>query len=120
MMSFNSKMLVGDENRLVVGIEDVIDPDGRIYRLEYRSTPDAKHAIAFCLSNPWDRSKPNAGQNYTKAHVATDGLICTGGEVHRTVPRSPYRLDWTIERARFWCIAFSAFMETNDPDVFKV
>lgn len=89
------------------------DPDGRLYVLEYVSTPNARHAIVFCRKNPWG-STPNAGVEYHIGHVASNGFLCLGSD-HKSqrLLDSPYPLEFVIKRARYWCTAFSYFKETG-------
>src|SRR5205823_1771369 len=78
-------------------IEDVSDPDGRMYRLEYQSTGDAQHAIAFCRYNPWGGTgSPSAGADYDASHVDEDGFLCLGTSSERVLTRSPYDLTYVI------------------------
>ena len=111
MRQANPHAMVGNDENTVVMIEDHTDPDGRIYRLEYQSTRDGRHAIAWCRYNPW--GSPNAGEEYEVGHVANDGFICVGQESVRSVSESPYRLSYVIERARYWCTGFSVLQESG-------
>ncbi len=100
----NPNALIGFENGHVCAIEDHTDPDGRMFRLEYQSTPDGRHAIAWCRNSPW-------GSN-TDVHTTNDGLICVGPGAHDTDPaRSSYDLEYVIARARFWCVGVSVVHE---------
>lgn len=117
---YNRNMLIGPDGDMVCGIEDHADSDGRMYRMEYISTPDGRRAVAYCRSNPWNRSSPNAGEEYVAAHVSSNGHICAGSESTTSVSDSPYDLDFIIRRARYWCVAFSAFKETRDRSVFNI
>ena len=97
--------------------EKVKDPDGRVYRLRYLSTADGKRANAYCTANPWGAK--NGGADYFKAHVDEDGFLCLGHGSTRQMNRSPFKLDFVIRRARYWCAAFSYFKENGtfvDPD----
>lgn len=118
MIQFNANAVVAELEEHVVMIEDVVDPDGRLYRLEYRSTPEGDRALAFCLHNPWGfAGEPSGGEDYWDAHVAEDGFICLGDAAHRTLDESPFDLDFAIRRARFWCTGFSVLKETGSfPD----
>jgi hypothetical protein len=107
----NRNAVVGMESGLACIVEDVVDPDGRWYRMEYRSTPDAEHAVAFCIHNPWGGK--NGGAEYAAGHVASDGFLCLGTGVTRTVANSPFDLKTAILKSRYWCTAFSAFKETG-------
>jgi hypothetical protein len=104
-----------DQNHLIF-IEDVRDSeeDNRWYRIEYRCTQDGQHAIAYCLSNPWDRDSPCAGYAASSCHVFPDGLICLGAGEHRDVQSSSFTLSDAVSRARFWCLGFSVFKETGE------
>lgn len=111
---FNSNAVVTKENGLIVMIEDVIDPDGRVYRIEYRSTPDGKRANGYCLFNPWGgRGNPNAGEEFVPSHVASDGFLCLKPGSSKVVEQSPYDLEFAIKRARYWCTGFSVLKETG-------
>ncbi len=112
MVRANPNVLVGDEDDCVVMIEDVSDPDGRIYRMEYQSTPDGEHAVAYCRYNPW--GTPNDGEPATVGHCFDDGLLCLGREHAASPAQSPYDLKTVIQRARFWCTAFSVLKETGE------
>lgn len=114
----NANALVAYENSLTIGIEDVIDPDGRMYRLEYKSTHTGEQAVSYCLHVPWDIS----GRRYWDGHMSANGLICTGAGIHALCPcpdryefvkASPYPLGWIIQRSRFWCTAYSVYRETG-------
>ncbi len=114
MRKLNPRALVERERNYVVVVEDHNDPDGRLYRLEYRVTPDARRAVAFCLHNPWgEDGDPSAGADYFEAHVAEDGFICLGHGSVRQLQQSPFDLDYAVKRARFWCTGFSFFEETG-------
>lgn len=116
----NSNMLIASERKgLLIGIEDH-SVESKIYRIEYESTLDGRGANAKILSNPWDRSRPNAGTNYATTHINSKGEICIGKNVTSNTLSSPYDLETVIQRSRFWCMAFSAFKETGDDSVFQV
>lgn len=105
MQRANPNALIGHENGLVCMIEDVRDPDGRLYRLEIQATADGEHAIARVRHSPWG--------SLSDAHCQA-GVICLGARFHgMDVPRSPYRLEDVILRARFWCTAVSVYHETG-------
>jgi len=110
----NPNAVIGEENNAVCMIEDWSDPDGRMYRMEYQSTPDGRHALAYCLSNPWDRQRPNAGMGYAESHVASDGLLCMGTRHVKELKSSPYDIETVISRARYWCTGFSVLKETGE------
>lgn len=113
--SLNPNALIAFEEGKVVVIEDHTDPDGRMFRLEYRSTTDGQHAIAFCLHNPWDTTgRRNAGEAYSVGHVAEDGFLCLGTHSTRSLHCSPYDLQRVILRSRYWCTGFSVLKETGE------
>lgn len=94
-----------EENKEVF-MEDVRDPDGRIYRLEYTCNPDGSDATAYLRYNPWGYNS----YTYQQSHLDnSDGLICVGQLVRRS--NCPYRLDHTVRRARTWCTAYSFLRE---------
>jgi hypothetical protein len=111
MKEHNRNALIGSETGMDVMIEDVSDPDGRIYRLEYQSTPDGRHAIAFCRFNPW--GSLNGGEEYQVGHVDANGFVCVGKQSVKSVQASPYDIRYVIQRTRFWCAAFSVLKETG-------
>lgn len=106
-------VIAGDRDGAVCMIEDVTDPDGRVYRMEYKSTPDGRHALAWCRSNPWDRQRPNAGVGYAAGHVNSEGMLCLGNDHRTSYASSPYSIENVIQRARYWCTAFSVLKETG-------
>jgi len=113
MIQHNRNALIGrDADGAICMIEDWTDPDGRMYRMEYRSTPDGNHALAFCRHNPWGGG-PNSGVNYATGHVNTDGLLCIGNDHGSDYARSPYNLATVIMRGRYWCTGFSVLKETG-------
>lgn len=102
----NPNGFIAEEDGLVCMIEDHTDPDGRMFRLEYISTPDGRHAVAYCRHSPWSNSTP---------HQLSGGLICIGPGGHNPVVRqSAYTLDHVVPRARFWCTAASVYHETGE------
>lgn len=109
----NSAARITVESGVITMTEEVNDLDGRRYRLKVFSTPDGRHAVAFCLSNPWDPKRPNAGRSYWEGHVDEDGFICLGDNSNRTLTASPFRTKFAVLRARYWCTGFSVFMETG-------
>lgn len=121
MRRANPNMMVhtGD---LVTGIEDHLDePGGKMYRLEYQSTPDGRKANAWVRYNPHGGAgNPTGGVSYIDGHVSSDGHLCLLGGATSITKNSPYNLDFAIKRARFWCTAFSAYKTSGDPSVFKV
>ena len=107
MRNFNSNGLIGVDNNNICMIEDHTDPDGRMFRLEYQSTPDGRRAVAWCRHNPWG--------SVSDLHTLRGGLICIGPGSHSPDPaQSPHDLDTVIRRARFWCTAISVYHETGE------
>ena len=118
----NPRMFIGEQNGLIIGIEDYYDDDnqghGRRYRLEYRSTPDCLHAVSFCIRNPWPR-EPGAWPGHIDwGH----GLICTGEGMHELRPnpctlaqvsRSPLDLITIIQNTRGWVALYTHYRETG-------
>ncbi len=115
MRQLNPNALMAVEDGMFIAIEDAWDceEDGRLYRIEYRSTLDGDHAVAFCRSNPWDRQSVQAGALVTQGHVFGDGLLCLGSDHARYPCESPRNLRDTVLRARFWCTGFSVLKETG-------
>ena len=115
MDELNAHALKGREGNNAIYIEDVWDceEDARIYRIEYLSTLDGRNAIAYCRSNPWNRSNVTCGYSFSKGHVHEDGFICMGNNYSRNPSESQFDLQTTVERARFWCLAFSVLKETG-------
>ena len=112
MRRYNANGLIGtDSDGATVMIEDVRDPDGRVYRLEYRSNAEGTQAVAYCRHNPWGTLNGNA--EYTRGHVSRDGFLCLGSGATSTLAKSPFTLAYAIERGRYWCTAFSYFKETG-------
>ena len=111
MRQLNRNALFGQENGLDIMIEDYTDPDGRIYRIEYQSTADGQHAVAFCRHNPWGNI--NGDTVYEESHIDRDGFVCVGTKSIRSVGDSPYSLEYVVARARYWCTAFSVLKETG-------
>ena len=107
----NSHARITAEVGVISMTEDVDDSDGRRYRLKISSTPDGQHALAYCLRNPWDPVRPNAGRSYWDGHVDRDGFICLGNDSRRILAVSPFSLKFAVRRARYWCTGFSAYME---------
>ena len=52
MRRLNQNALTAIEGGCICMIEDHADPDGRMFRLEYQSTPDGRHAVAWCRPTP--------------------------------------------------------------------
>lgn len=112
MRRSNTHALIGDEDDHAVMIEDVADPDGRMYRMEYQSTPDGQHASARCLHNPWGGL--TGGENDPhRSHIFSDGALCMGQGRTGFLSSSPFDLAAVIQRARYWCTAFSVLKETG-------
>lgn len=113
MQRLNPNGLIGtDQDGAVCLIEDVIDPDGRIYRMEIRSTPDGRRAAAYCRHNPWGAL--NGSTSYGVGHVAEDGFLCLGSGISgHGYTESPFTLEIAIARARYWTTAFSVLKETG-------
>ena len=113
MVAANPSGLIGvDDDGATVMIEDVADADGRLYRLEYRSTSDGAHAVAFCCHNPW--GDVNGEEPFESGHVDENGFICLGPDHEgQEIEDSPYDIAWVIQRARFWCTGFSVLKETG-------
>ena len=111
----NPNALAGEIDGCTVMIEDVTDPDGRIYRLEYCATADGRRAVAYCRFNPWgEAGQPDAGESYEDGHVMENGFLCLGDDAVRELGKSPYDLEFTIKRARYWCTGFSVLKETGE------
>ncbi len=114
MHELNPQALVAWDGDHIAIIEDVTDPDGRMFRLEYESAPDGSRASGFCRSNPWNRQEVTCGHGYSTAHVHPSGFLCLGrGYSSRSLSASPFNLSDAVKRSRFWCTAFSVFMETG-------
>jgi hypothetical protein len=111
MRQFNPNAFIGEENGVLVMIEDVTDPDYRLYRIEYQSTYDGRHAIAYCRHNPWGTL--NGGISYSTGHVGENGILCIGKDHTSAAKSSPYDLATAIQRGRYWCTAFSVLKETG-------
>lgn len=107
---FNAHGLIAvDRDDAVCMIEDVRDPDGRMYRLEYRSTYDGLHSNAFCRFSPW-----GAFDDYPGGHADDTGFICISANIARDYRASGVPLNILIPRARYWCTAYSVFRETGE------
>ena len=116
MRRLNANALIAFEDGYVVAIEDHFDSDQdrRMYRLEYRSSPDGRRAIAFCLYNPWaPGGPPNGGYSYATCHVSERGLICLGPGHPSTVSESSFDLQTAVLRSRYWTVAYSVLRETG-------
>lgn len=110
MKQLNPNALVGNEGDHVVFLEDHVDPDGRMFRLEVQSTPDGKRAVAYCRHSPWG----NNPHDYSTSHLGADGAICLGTQAAGNLTTSTMDVATAILRARFWCTAFSVLMETGE------
>jgi len=116
MNSLNPNAVIERQGDEFVIVEDWVDSveDGNIFRLAYFTTPDALHAQAYCLENPFDPSRPNGGYAYSKCHCHEDGNICIGHKKHRgKVKASAYTLEEAVRKARYWCTGFSHLHETG-------
>ncbi len=111
MQQFNQNALIGTENNNAVMIEDVSDPDGRMYRMEYQSSADGMHATARCLHNPWGGVTGDT-ENVHATHVFSDGMLCMG-RGRTGLFGSPFDIAAVIQRGRYWCTAFSVYKETG-------
>ncbi len=109
----NAAARIAVERGVITMTEEVDDSDGRRYRIKVCSTPNGRHAVAWCLSNPWDPRRLNAGRSYWDGHVDKDGFICLGNDSRRGLTVSPFTVKFAVLRARYWCIGFSAFMESG-------
>lgn len=105
MSVLNRSALHSQEGGKDVYIEDVRDPDGRWYRLEYRCAADGSNATAWCINNPWGTNT----FSYVESHLSHDGFVCVGEDSNRE--RSPYKLDFVVKRARPWCTGYSFLRE---------
>ena len=105
MQRLNRHAVASAENHQQIFIEDWRDSDGRCYRVEYRCQPDGSQANAWVLSNPWGTNP----YSYEHSHLATDGLLCIGGQTTRE--HSHYQLDFVVRRTRFWCTGYSYLRE---------
>jgi len=92
---------------LIIGIEDVI-VDNKIFRLEYRSSEDGKHANAYLLYNPFgpETLDPRI------THLESDRHLCLDSRSTKDTYNSPYDLERTIKRARYWCHLYVYFKES--------
>jgi hypothetical protein len=101
MRRINPNALCGWEGRHPVYIEDHTDPDGRMFRLEYRCDAEGRNAVAYCRYNPWGR----AAHSIHQSHLFGDGRICLGSRA--------FTLEEAVLRARYWCTAYSVLRETG-------
>lgn len=58
------------DGKSAIMIKDIADADGRVYRVEFQSTLDAKKCVAVVRHNPWSKpgEGPAAGTMYTQSH----------------------------------------------------
>lgn len=105
MDDLNPNAVDGEEGGKHIFIEDVTDPDGRFFRLEYRCDTDGSNATAFCRYNPWGGNP----YDYDDSHLGEDGFICYATGLYRHF--SPYGLKYAVERCRYWCALYSYFRE---------
>lgn len=99
MRRLNPNAAHAHENGREIFVEDVADPDGRMYRLEYQTDTAGRGARAFCRHNPWGGNPYGVHQS----HLFDSGQICLGAR--------DFSLEEAVERARFWCTAYSYFRE---------
>lgn len=106
MSGLNRNAVQSTENGKAVFLEDVQDPDGRWYRIEYECDPSGSHANAFVRHNPWGGNP----HSYHESHMDdNDGFLCLGP--HSSKVSSPYDLPYAVKRARLWCAGFSHMRE---------
>ena len=101
MHQLNHNALHSREGEREVFIEDVQDPDGLWYRIEYQCDPDGSNARAKVRHNPWGSNT----YGYHQSHLSPGGEICLGSRI--TSLHSPYGLEYAVKRARFWCTGYS-------------
>lgn len=99
MRRLNPNAVWGREGGREVFIEDVIDPDGRIYRIEYQCDAAGNHAVAYCRHNPWGGNPFSVHQS----HLFDGGQICLGS--------GGFSLRDAVLRSRYWCTAYSYLRE---------
>jgi hypothetical protein len=99
MRRLNRHAIWSREGGREVFIEDHRDPDGRWYRLEYQSDSQGRNAVAYCRYNPWGTNTYGVHQS----HLFPDGRICLGN--------GEFNLEAAVQRARFWCTAYSYLRE---------
>lgn len=123
MKSFGEHALIGTVDGLAIMIEDQLievpelmhrsDGQSPYFRIEIQSDPSGKHARAYVRHNPFARPGEglNAGCSYASCHIATNGHICIGphASTDDAIRNSPYDLEYVIPRARYLCLAFTAF-----------
>lgn len=99
MRGLNRHVLCGQDGGEMVFIEDHSDPDGRMYRLEYRTDPGGTQATAWCRYKPW----PNKYYKIRECHLFGSGEVCLGNRA--------YNLHDAVKRARYWASAYSYLRE---------
>lgn len=108
---------IGPEGTAVM-LKDIADADGRVYRVEFQSTLNAKRSVAIIRHNPWSTAGqgPDAGMGYQACHVSPTGFVCLGSH-HATesVADSEYPLEDTIKRLGYFVNALSYTKETGKP-----
>jgi hypothetical protein len=105
MQQLNPRAIFGREEGKQIIIEDVKDPDGRWYRIEYKCNSDGSSTTARVLYNPWGSNPYSWGES----HLSPSGEICLGNGAHQNP--SPFTLDFAVRRARFWCMGYSFLRE---------
>ena len=114
MKAANPRALIAMEGEFAVMIEDVLDdklPQGKLYRIEYKSTPDANHSAAYCV---WWPHGPITTIPAAHVHLRDGrGWICIGHGASSVVTDSSIDLDVCIKRARYWVMAMSYFKQTG-------
>jgi len=116
MQQLNPNAYITLNGNEVTIVEDWVDSeeDGNIYRMGYFSTKDGRHAQAYCLENPFADMAPEGGFPYRKTHLAPSGNICLGTKEHSgPLHQSGYTLYDTVKIARYWCTAFSVYIDTG-------
>lgn len=99
MHRLNPQAVHAQERGKMIFIEDVKDPDGRLYRVEYQSDSRGRNAQAYCRYNPWGGNPYSAPQS----HLFDDGKICLGS--------GTFNLEEVVGRSRSWCTAYSFMRE---------
>jgi hypothetical protein len=99
----NPHALWARENNREIFVEDVTDPDGRMYRLEIRCDADGRNAEAYCLHNPWGRNT----YSVSESHIFDSGLLCLGPHGRAISFKD------AVARARYWATAYSCLRETG-------
>lgn len=107
MDQLNPNALRAREGGKEIFIEDVQDPDGRWYRIEYQCEADGSNARAKVRYNPWGSNS----YGYVQSHLSGNSDICLGTGM--TTTTSPYDLEFAVKRARFWCTGYSFLRENG-------